>query len=765
VYRKRARLTILCVMLATVNRLGVSSSADEKVDQHKKRPVTVHDAIEMSRLGDPSYLLGGSAKDSVANFSPDGKRFIITLTNGDVEQNSNHYSLLLFETSTVFNSPKPEVLLTMSSSSNREAIRDLRWLTDNETLVFIGENRGEPAQVYTLSVRTKLLNRLTDHPTSIVAFDATENLDDVIFAADPPNKPKIDTEKVRRDGILVSNQTINQLLAGDCYTVLPSWQEGEELFLMRRGRAPIRIQIEDVVFDYTRLSLSPDGKYALVEPFVRNVPKEWSGYQDKSIRRVVLGHRERGLASVLKRYLIVETATGTVSTLIDTPSDSSTDGFAWGPDRNSVILSGAYLPLDVPDPVERANREKNAYVAEISLPDKKVAVISGKNLRIIRSDPDTSTIILDRDDSDDSAPRVAYEKAGSGWKEIPISHADDARTSTRLKVRLKEDSNTPPMVYVTDPKSNHDVLVLDLNPQFASLNFAKVEAISWMASDGHTVSGGLYLPPNYIAGKRYPLVIQTHGFSSERFMIDGPWTSVFAAQPLASKGFVVLQVGGSEDKEMLRRTIETPQEAPSQMAEYEGAIDYLDSRGLIDRNRVGIIGFSRTVYIVEYTLTHSRYQFSAASLADGINGGYFSYLVFPSDGYDLLNGGTPFGDALALWFKNSPGFNLDKVRTPVRLESYGFSGSVLSEWEWFSGLSLLHRPVELIYLPYAPHILVKPWERMTSQQGTVDWFAFWLKGEEDSDATKHDQYARWRQLCSLQPVKEASCRVSFATKQ
>jgi hypothetical protein len=43
-------------------------------------------------------------------------------------------------------------------------------------------------------------------------------------------------------------------------------------------------------------------------------------------------------------------------------------------------------------------------------------------------------------------------------------------------------------------------------------------------------------------------------------------------------------------------------------------------------------------------------------------------------------------------------------------------------------------------------MLQKPWDRMVSQQGNVDWFAFWLKGEEDPDASKSEQYARWRRL-------------------
>jgi len=28
----------------------------------------------------------------------------------------------------------------------------------------------------------------------------------------------------------------------------------------------------------------------------------------------------------------------------------------------------------------------------------------------------------------------------------------------------------------------------------------------------------------------------------------------------------------------------------------------------------------------------------------------------------------------------------------------------------------------------------------------VDWFSFWLKGEEDPDPAKAEQYKRWRKL-------------------
>jgi hypothetical protein len=71
----------------------------------------------------------------------------------------------------------------------------------------------------------------------------------------------------------------------------------------------------------------------------------------------------------------------------------------------------------------------------------------------------------------------------------------------------------------------------------------------------------------------------------------------------------------------------------------------------------------------------------------------------------------------------------------------------------FSGLTRLKKPVDLIYIPDSPHLLVKPWHRLTSQEGNVDWFCFWLKSEEDPAPTKSEQYVRWRKLRDLGPSR------------
>jgi hypothetical protein len=134
--------------------------------------------------------------------------------------------------------------------------------------------------------------------------------------------------------------------------------------------------------------------------------------------------------------------------------------------------------------------------------------------------------------------------------------------------------------------------------------------------------------------------------------------------------------------------------------------------------------------------------------------GYFEYMAFSNAdptlarAFDLLNGVAPFGEGLRQWLTESPSFLMDKVETPLRIEAIG-PVQLLTEWNWLSGLSRLGKPVELIYIPEGTHILEKPWDRMVSQQGDVDWFCFWLKGEEDSDLAKTGQYKHWHELRSL----------------
>ena len=111
----------------------------------------------------------------------------------------------------------------------------------------------------------------------------------------------------------------------------------------------------------------------------------------------------------------------------------------------------------------------------------------------------------------------------------------------------------------------------------------------------------------------------------------------------------------------------------------------------------------------------------------------------------MINGGAPFGSGLLLWLRSSPEFFLDQVKTPLLLQVTS-THNLPSMWAPYIGLKRLGKPVELMYLPTGSHIIEKPWDRLASQQGSVDWMTFWLKGEEDADPLKAEKYKRWREL-------------------
>jgi hypothetical protein len=435
---------------------------------------------------------------------------------------------------------------------------------------------------------------------------------------------------------------------------------------------------------------------------------------------------------------------------------------AWSSDSQSVVLSDAYLPLNIEDAAERTRRKSHTFLVEVNISSREFVKISDEDLRLLDWDAKTKNVVCDvgRIDSLNGKPtRKAYFRKGKDngiW--FRSSVPQDQEAPSLLDIVLDESPNQPPRIFAVDPGGGQKSLLMDLNPQFQGLVLARVEEVVWKTSRHQAVKGGLYWPVDYVAGKKYPLVIQTHGWNPDRFWIDGPWTTAFAAQALAGKGFFVLQVPDPD-----WHLVETPKEAPAAMATYDSAIDFLDGKGLIDRDRVGITGFSRTYWYVMYVLTHSKHHFAAADVADGVDYSYFQYMAFSNTNQtlngdsDLTIGASPFGRGLLKWFKVSPAFLMDKVETPLRIQTLS-PITLLGDWPWFSGLTRLGKPVEMIYILDGQHTLEKPWDRMISQQGDVDWFCFWLKGEEDLDPAKADQYKRWRNFRTLAADGSASVK-------
>src|SRR5260370_25073955 len=98
-----------------------------------------------------------------------------------------------------------------------------------------------------------------------------------------------------------------------------------------------------------------------------------------------------------------------------------------------------------------------------------------------------------------------------------------------LPVVLYQSLNAPPVLMATDIRTSTSRKIWDPNPQLAQINLGRAEVVHWHDKAGHKWTGGLVRPPDYVWGHRYPLVIQTHGFHSEEFLVDGVYPTANAA--------------------------------------------------------------------------------------------------------------------------------------------------------------------------------------------------------------------------------------------
>jgi dienelactone hydrolase len=719
-----------------------------------KRPATVADAIGMTQIGDRSYLDAFTKGGNVAQFSPDGSRFAFVVQKGNLENDTVEFRLLVFKTVDAFTSPHPEVVATLASSSNREAISHVKWLQDNDMLVFLGEQPRETPQLYRVSCTTRRLEKLTSSPTPVVAYSVSDRGRSFVYVAEIPSHPQI-TREMREQGFVVTSERWSDLYVDR----KPEFDVHKEIFVKTASmESPASLGVFDFYPDpeAIQLKISPDGQHALIKALISTPPAAWKEYHPgfttfSNATACAAGETE----FCPEQYLLINVEKKTIEPLIDAPIMHTTVGvqevFAWTRE-NSVLLVNAFLPLRSIGGEEYNQRLHNVYAAEVLLPGREIEKISERQTPFeaayIHADSAQDRFLTQSYVASD-AP-VEFRKDDGGWKWAKLIPSA-LNSENGLSVTLDQGPNSPPKLVANDPKTKQKAVLLDLNPQFAQLAFGHVRTFQWTTRNGYHEEGLLYYPTNYVAGKRYPLVLQTHGVVRNRFWINGPFTTAFAAQPLAGHGFFVLQmpIGDIYNKEALdevTKILGTAREGPYFLALFESAIDELDRKGLIDRTRVALTGFSRTVYHVLYTLTHSRYHFAAAVLADGADLGYINcvYSAIFTSICEKMNGGPPYGGTLSNWARESPTFRLDKIEAPLLLQAIT---APIGEWEILAGLRWLKKPVEMLnFYPEGDHALVRPRQRMLSQQTTVDWYCFWLKGEEDRDPAKAEQYRRWRKL-------------------
>jgi len=756
---------------------------------------TVKDSIEMLRFSRDL----GSGKSTVI-FSPN-KRYFATVTSRGVMQSDEIESTIwIFRSEAVkkyltthgdAEAPAPWSIAKFAAvptvdylASYESIVSDVQWLPNSSSILFLVRSSHKKRELYQVDLSSGSARALTAAGRDVFQFKFKDGVIVYRAAQSGESRPQtIDsTDIAARDVTGVPLQTIlfPERQRFDQYSELRVIRNGRDVTLRDPTNSqPIRLLNSIQVPEFNPLSISPGGTAVAVLLPSKEIKKSWESYEpEPTLPGLKLRSGDPGAVADSNwdrpvQYALVNLKTGESKSLVNAPSGDSL-GYddqshaVWSEHGGDLLLTNTYLSLDEVGDSERSKRLRPCAAAVINLNSSGSSCLAfsrgnGSPLLNASFGEDDNEVVLRFGNTSVTllGPREErYRRVNEGWQLSKSSSNVDnyesspdkdancpTSVSRRLSIEVRQDLNTPPTLWARDCASGISKRIWDPNPNLATLALGEASVFHWRDKTGYEWTGGLIKPPGHVPGLRYPLVIQTHGFYENEFMTDGSFTTAFAARPLASTGLVVLQIPTNHNH------LNTSDEVPDQIRGIDSAIDKLDSGGLIDRSRVGIIGFSRTSYHVESLLIKEPSRFAAATIADGFDASYMQEMLFgvstsPHDTQKIY-GASPFGETLKQWVEGAPSFHLDQIKTPLRVEAIG-PGSILGEWEIYSSLWQQGKPVDLIYIPDGQHILQKPLERMASQQGNVDWFRFWLKGEEDSDPLKATQYARWRELRKLQ---------------
>jgi dipeptidyl aminopeptidase/acylaminoacyl peptidase len=738
-----------------------------------KRPLTVQDALQTTR-----FMVADQHAKSIA-LSPDGQHYAAMLIRGNASRDGIEAEIIagglgsieaakpytvarLFTrglgASILGNGEGPDLLLPTTNFPV--------WI-DNERVAFLWEDDKGVHQVVYANIKTKKWGFLT-----------ASNNDVTWFAAGPRNTLVYETkskysltrsDQMWRTGFTVTNQDAYSLLIGavDGATARGIAWGAREWFVQSGGSAPARkVSSTERGANYYsqpwlgQPAVSPNGSMAVVSGDPQTIPERWNRYKGRWLREYLqsvtnMSSSKAPSPSRPQQFFLVSIDKASARPLWNAPLQYGT-AISWSPDSHSIVAWPVYLPLD--------SQDEDGLTGDAAA---QIDVSTGKYLKLPIPGADAKKIdrvqwkdadAIEVDFDDQHIKPVVLEKRAGQW--VRVDGKYPLPPETRVRVELRQDANTPPTLYAVDTRTGREAMVFDPNPDLRrDFSLGKVEFIHWKDDLGYTREGRLFLPADYQPNHRYPLVIQTasgdryadfslYGWGAPGATL-GPGQTVYVAQPLAGQGIAVLQIGTPPAGYPLS-------EADARMHGYTSAIKYLYSIGLIDRHRVGIAGYSRNGWHVEHALAFSGFPFAAAIACDNIDSGYLEAAMMGWADTEQRNGSEPFGAGLKDWLEHAPTFNVEHIRTPLLLmvtDSFAGRGAPLAmQWEMFSRLRHLKKPVELYVIPNierGSHNLQNPTQVLALQQRTMDWWLYWLKDQRDPSESKRQQYAAWDRLRTL----------------
>lgn len=567
--------------------------------------------------------------------APDGRTIVVTVSRADFDENRYDAELVQVDVG----SGRMRTITSM-----RRGLGQPRWSPSGDRLAFLATAPATPgrdprAQVFVLPMNGGDARRITDAPNGVQHFAWSPDGATFAFATADESEKKTGIERHNRSFEIGNDDYLVQA------TPLPThiWLVSSD------GSAPAR-----------RLT---SGSWSLPTSFPPGPPASplsWSA-DGKSVAFTRVESPHSGDFD-RARVHIADVATGIARAL--TGRDKFEAHPVFSPDGSRVAFWR---------PREGDSNNVNQIQIAPAAGGAGVSVTGAIDRHMARAlwMPDGASLLVGANDG--TRVSLWQQPVGGAARKLALGDVSPA-SSFWVDTTVGRDgaiafvgstTTRPAELYYLSSATASPRRLTDLNAAAASLALGRTEVIEWQ-SEGYRHNGLLTYPPDYQAGRRYPLVLVIHGGPRAASME----TFGAQAQLFAARGWVIFQPnyrGSDQLGEAYQKAIVNDAGAGPGRDVMAG-LTAVKARGLVDESRIAVTGWSYGGYMTTWLVGNYPAGWRAAMAGAPVTANMDQYNL--GDGNvrrAYAFGGSPWTspERMKAFIDQSPITYASRIRTPT----------------------------------------------------------------------------------------------------
>ncbi|MFY9464906.1 MAG: prolyl oligopeptidase family serine peptidase [Sediminibacterium sp.] len=336
----------------------------------------------------------------------------------------------------------------------------------------------------------------------------------------------------------------------------------------------------------------------------------------------------------------------------------------------------------------------------------------------------------------DKSKKFGYYKLEKGktgqlfFDNLMVSRLVKAKDANTFSY-VKQDYDLSPELFVTDHFMGEKKAAVT-NPQQQNYYWGKSKLISFTNKLGKKMQGALYYPADYQPGKQYPMIVYIYEILSNgvhNYIAPGT-RRAYNTTNYTTNGYFIFQ------PDIVYETNEPGMGAANCVIP---AVEEVLKTGMIDANKVGIMGHSWGAYQTAFLVTQTdlfKAACAGAPLTDLIS---MSLSIYWNSGtpdqkiFETSQGrfDGPWYERTDAHIRNSPMFNASKIKAPLLVAFGDKDGAV----DWHQGIEMygtmrrMEKPHVMLVYADENHGLAKKENQIDYQQRQREWFDHYLLGK------------------------------------